>query len=84
MRVLRAEYENGNQTFVDQIDWLVEKGYKGIRRTRGDGTSIGFHYDLSISQIHDFISHIGDCFYRCTSQSYESAMKPSQTQSINC
>lgn len=40
MGVLRAEYENGNQVFVQQIDWLVNNGYKGIRRTRGDGTFI--------------------------------------------
>ena len=39
MAVLRAEYENGNPTFVKQIDWLVEQGYVGIRRTRGDGAS---------------------------------------------
>lgn len=38
MDVLRAEYENGNHVFVQQIDWLTNKGYKGIRRTRGDGT----------------------------------------------
>ena len=37
MDVLRAEYENGNHFFVQQIDWLTNKGYKGIRRTRGDG-----------------------------------------------
>ena len=37
MDVLRAEYENGNHVFVQQIDWLTNKGYKGIRRTRGDG-----------------------------------------------
>ena len=37
MRVLREEYEHGNQTFVQQIDWLVEQGYLGIRRARGDG-----------------------------------------------
>lgn len=43
MGVLRAEYENGNQVFVQQIDWLVNKGYKGIRRTRGDGMSMKFY-----------------------------------------
>ncbi|KAJ3557485.1 hypothetical protein NM688_g1448 [Phlebia brevispora] len=37
MAALREEYENGNEIFVKQIDWLVEQGYIGIRRTRGDG-----------------------------------------------
>ncbi|CAL1697925.1 unnamed protein product [Somion occarium] len=48
MAVLRAEYENGNTIFVKQIDWLVDKGYKGVRRTRGDGDcfyrSLAFAY----------------------------------------
>ena len=34
---LRSEYENGNPVFVQQIDWLVEQGFVGIRRARGDG-----------------------------------------------
>lgn len=34
---LREEYIRGNQTFVKQINWLVQQGYLGVRRTRGDG-----------------------------------------------
>ena len=34
---LRAEYEGGSGSFVQQIDYLVKSGYKGIRRARGDG-----------------------------------------------
>ncbi|PSS30859.1 hypothetical protein PHLCEN_2v2586 [Hermanssonia centrifuga] len=42
MSVLRAEYENGNQVFVQQIDWLGEHGYIGIRRTRGDALAFAY------------------------------------------
>ncbi|KAF9048051.1 cysteine proteinase [Hymenopellis radicata] len=45
---LRAEYENGNPSFLKQIDWLAEKGYHYIRRTKGDGDcfyrSVAFAY----------------------------------------
>lgn len=34
---LREEYIRGNQTFVKQINWLVQQKYLGVRRTRGDG-----------------------------------------------
>lgn len=34
---LRAEYENGSPSFVQQINWLEEQGFHSIRRTRGDG-----------------------------------------------
>jgi ubiquitin thioesterase protein OTUB1 len=34
---LRNEYENGNKTFLDQIDALTSKGFSHIRRARGDG-----------------------------------------------
>ncbi|KAI0370907.1 cysteine proteinase [Pilatotrama ljubarskyi] len=48
MTTLRAEYENGSQTFVKQIDWLMNQGWIGIRRTRGDGDcfyrSLAFAY----------------------------------------
>lgn len=37
---LRLEYENGTAAFVKQIDWLIDKGYIGIRRARGDGLSV--------------------------------------------
>ncbi|THH18226.1 hypothetical protein EW146_g2721 [Bondarzewia mesenterica] len=46
--VLRAEYENGSQSFVQQIDNLQSQGYHGVRRTRGDGDcfyrSLAFAY----------------------------------------
>lgn len=35
--ILREEYERGAGHFVKQIDYLQSIGYKGIRRTRGDG-----------------------------------------------
>ena len=35
LAVLRAEYENGSPSFVQQIDWLEGKGFHAIRRTRG-------------------------------------------------
>jgi hypothetical protein len=35
MSVLRAEYENGSASFVQQIDWLINNGFDSIRRTRG-------------------------------------------------
>ncbi|KAF8180849.1 peptidase C65 Otubain-domain-containing protein [Pholiota molesta] len=48
MTELRSEYENGSIAFVKQIDWLMDKGFKFVRRTRGDGDcfyrSIGFAY----------------------------------------
>ncbi|GLB44629.1 putative cysteine proteinase [Lyophyllum shimeji] len=34
---LRAEYENGSPSFVQQISWLEGQGFHSIRRTRGDG-----------------------------------------------
>lgn len=35
---LRAQYEGGSMSFVQKIDWLRnERGFRGIRRTRGDG-----------------------------------------------
>lgn len=38
LNVLREEYEGGSLSFVKKIDWLQkEKGFKGIRRARGDG-----------------------------------------------
>lgn len=39
LATLKQEYEMGNQTFVRQINYLIQKeGLLGIRRTRGDGT----------------------------------------------
>lgn len=37
MTVLRAEYEDGSRSFVNQIDYLVSQGYVSVRRARGDG-----------------------------------------------
>jgi ubiquitin thioesterase protein OTUB1 len=34
---LREEYSQGSSVFVDKIDRLVQDGWTGIRRTRGDG-----------------------------------------------
>ncbi|KAI0651332.1 cysteine proteinase [Trametes meyenii] len=42
MSTLRAEYENGSQTFVKQIDWLTAQGWIGIRRTRGDALAFAY------------------------------------------
>lgn len=61
MSVLRAEYENGSQSFVKQIDSLVAKGFNSIRRARGQFVgSHGLTYRILINYIGD-----GDCFYRC-------------------
>jgi len=35
MTALREEYENGSESFVKQIDSLIEKGYKAVRRAKG-------------------------------------------------
>ncbi|KAG9217767.1 hypothetical protein CCMSSC00406_0003544 [Pleurotus cornucopiae] len=57
MSVLRAEYENGSQSFVKQIDSLVAKGFDSIRRARGDGDcfyrSVAFAYVDSILKATD-------------------------------
>ena len=38
---LREEYKtNVNQVFVGQMDWLIEQGYVGIRRTSADGMRV--------------------------------------------
>ncbi|OCH88935.1 cysteine proteinase [Obba rivulosa] len=48
MTSLREEYENGSQVFLKQIDWLISRGYTGVRRTKGDGDcfyrSLAFGY----------------------------------------
>ncbi|KAI9461938.1 cysteine proteinase [Lactarius psammicola] len=48
LTVLRSEYEGGSDSFVKQIDFLLAKGYEGIRRSRGDGDcfyrSLAFAY----------------------------------------
>ncbi|KAJ3937698.1 MAG: peptidase C65 Otubain-domain-containing protein [Lentinula lateritia] len=45
---LRAEYENGSPSFVQQIDYLQSQGYSSIIRARGDGDcfyrSVAFAY----------------------------------------
>ena len=35
MSSLRSEYENGSPTFLKQIDWLTQRGFGYVRRTRG-------------------------------------------------
>ncbi|KAF9472031.1 cysteine proteinase [Pholiota conissans] len=47
MTDLRTEYENGSVTFVKQIDWLIDKGYKHVRRTR----ALGFAYINSLIEL---------------------------------
>jgi len=37
LTTLRAQYEGGSESFVKQIDFLIDQGYAGIRRSRGDG-----------------------------------------------
>ena len=53
MLALRAEYENGSQFFVKQIDWLMAQGWVGVRRTRGDGqfSSHPRHLDVAAALI---------------------------------
>ncbi|KAF9054078.1 peptidase C65 Otubain-domain-containing protein [Panaeolus papilionaceus] len=53
MSSLRAEYENGNPNFVGQIDELMSKGFKYVRRTRGDGDC--FYRSLAFALIHSLI-----------------------------
>ncbi|KAF9264579.1 cysteine proteinase [Marasmius fiardii PR-910] len=54
---LRAEYERGSSSFVEQIDWLRERGFVAIRRTRGDGDcfyrSVAFAFVESILKAED-------------------------------
>ncbi|EIM84270.1 cysteine proteinase [Stereum hirsutum FP-91666 SS1] len=54
MDVLRAEYENGSQSFVKQIDFLKGHGYAGIRRTRGDGDC--FYRSLAFAYIERILT----------------------------
>ncbi|KAA1466805.1 cysteine proteinase [Dentipellis sp. KUC8613] len=54
MEVLREEYERGSQSFVRQIDFLLKKGYHGIRRTRGDGDC--FYRSLAFAYIERILS----------------------------
>ncbi|KAE9406118.1 cysteine proteinase [Gymnopus androsaceus JB14] len=54
---LRAEYERGSPSFVQQIDYLESQGYSSLRRTRGDGDcfyrSVAFAYIEKITQASD-------------------------------
>ncbi|KAH9887088.1 cysteine proteinase [Cubamyces lactineus] len=54
MTTLRAEYENGSQTFVKQIDWLMNQGWIGLRRTRGDGDC--FYRSLAFAYIEQILN----------------------------
>ncbi|KAI9430852.1 cysteine proteinase [Lactarius indigo] len=59
LTVLRAEYEGSSDSFVKQIDFLISKGYEGIRRSRGDGDcfyrSLAFAYIERIFNTEDKI-----------------------------
>ncbi|KAJ2973708.1 hypothetical protein NUW54_g12016 [Trametes sanguinea] len=71
MTTLRAEYENGSQSFVKQIDWLMSQGWIGIRRTRGDGQSVApLAYSRPLLISHIFTTSPGDCFYRSFAFAY--------------
>jgi len=52
MSTLRAEYEGGSRSFIDQIDYLILQGYVSIRRARGDGDC--FYRSLAFG----FIEHL--------------------------
>ncbi|KAI0334138.1 cysteine proteinase [Cubamyces sp. BRFM 1775] len=54
MTILRAEYENGTQEFVEQIDWLMNRGWIGLRRTRGDGDC--FYRSLAFAYIEQILN----------------------------
>ncbi|PPQ73204.1 hypothetical protein CVT24_010023 [Panaeolus cyanescens] len=54
MTTLRTEYESGtNNNFIGQIDWLIENGYRFVRRTRGDGDC--FYRSLAFAYISSLI-----------------------------
>ncbi|TDL26983.1 cysteine proteinase [Rickenella mellea] len=53
LTALRAEYEGGSQSFVKQIDYLAGLGYKGIRRTKGDGDC--FYRSLAFTYIEQIL-----------------------------
>jgi ubiquitin thioesterase protein OTUB1 len=42
MSQLREEYEKGSPSFVQQIDWLQNQGYKALRRTKGPSYFLRF------------------------------------------
>ncbi|KAI0744790.1 cysteine proteinase [Earliella scabrosa] len=54
MVTLREEYVNGSQGFVKQIDWLINQGWIGIRRTRGDGDC--FYRSLAFAYIENILN----------------------------
>ncbi|TFK96967.1 peptidase C65 Otubain-domain-containing protein [Pterulicium gracile] len=54
MSVLREEYENGSGLFLQQIDELVEKGFKSIHRTRGDGDC--FYRSLAFAYVSQLLA----------------------------
>ncbi|KAI8972593.1 cysteine proteinase [Trametes punicea] len=54
MTTLRAEYENGSQSFVKQIDGLMSQGWIGIRRARGDGDC--FYRSLAFAYIERILN----------------------------
>ncbi|KAI0060151.1 cysteine proteinase, partial [Artomyces pyxidatus] len=52
--VLRAEYVQGSQAFIRQIDFLQSQGFQGIRRTRGDGDC--FYRSLAFAYIERILT----------------------------
>jgi ubiquitin thioesterase protein OTUB1 len=54
MSVLREEYENGSALFLQQIDGLVDKGFKSIHRTRGDGDC--FYRSLAFAYVDQLLA----------------------------
>ncbi|KIP09456.1 hypothetical protein PHLGIDRAFT_116398 [Phlebiopsis gigantea 11061_1 CR5-6] len=55
---LREEYIRGNQTFVKQINYLGQKNFLGIRRTRGDGDC--FYRSFSFAYIERLLKSSPD------------------------
>lgn len=53
LATLRAEYEKGSASYVSQIDWLIDQGYTGLRRSRGDGDC--FYRSLAFAYIEQLL-----------------------------
>ncbi|KAI0691111.1 peptidase C65 Otubain-domain-containing protein [Cytidiella melzeri] len=51
---LREEYERGAGNFVNQIDWLQERGFTHVRRTRGDGDC--FYRSLAFAWLEQLLT----------------------------
>jgi len=57
LSTLRAEYEGGSESFLKQLDFLKNKGWDGIRRSRGDGDC--FYRSLVFAYIERIFSQEG-------------------------